>query len=304
MQRAEALALRALVGEEQALVLAGEGRAQPVLEQARAAHDERPVAEIVERDRKALDDLGREVRVLEDLHDVRVVAPDLVDLDVLPVVDVLEMVVVDEVEERVRRRCTRFAARGCRRAASAYSLDLRMISAARSRPALLPPSLPWLRGRRDDAVHAARGSRRPVRYVLGDVDERRGRRSASGGPARRAAPICVARESVSSSSRSCWNRSSASAMSASVLPGARPLRSGSCSCRRGSISRAPTGSPAGQVLGGQREDRPPAPRQASAAPRSSGRLSSSASSSRSRAVERVRREQRLRRARRRSSTGG
>ena len=68
LQRREPLAAAAAVGEEQALVLAGEARADAVLEQARAPDDERPVAEVVERDLEPAGDLVREVRVLEDLE--------------------------------------------------------------------------------------------------------------------------------------------------------------------------------------------------------------------------------------------
>jgi len=47
-QRREALAFGAPVGQEQALVLAREGRTLAVLEQARGAHDERALGEVVE----------------------------------------------------------------------------------------------------------------------------------------------------------------------------------------------------------------------------------------------------------------
>ena len=102
-ERREAIRLRPPVREEQALVLPGKGGPDAVLEQARAAHDERPVPEVVEREGEALHDLGREVRVLEDLDHVRVLAPHLVDLEVLAVVEVVELVVLDEVEDSVRR---------------------------------------------------------------------------------------------------------------------------------------------------------------------------------------------------------
>ncbi len=59
-QGVEPLLLVALVGQEEALVLPGEGGPQAVLEEARAADDERHVAEVVQGDRQALDDLGRE----------------------------------------------------------------------------------------------------------------------------------------------------------------------------------------------------------------------------------------------------
>jgi hypothetical protein len=102
-ERREPVLLRTLVREEEALVLAGEGRPRAVLQEARAAHDDGAFLEVVERDGEPLDDLGRELAVLEDLDDVRVLAADLVDLEVLPVDDVLEVVVRDEVDDAVRR---------------------------------------------------------------------------------------------------------------------------------------------------------------------------------------------------------
>ncbi len=95
--------LAAAVRQEQALVLAREGRPDPVFQQAGAADDERLVADVVEGHGEALQDLLGQLRVLERLDDVRVFLPDLLDLEVLPVVDVLQVVVVEEGEEAVRR---------------------------------------------------------------------------------------------------------------------------------------------------------------------------------------------------------
>ena len=91
------------VREEEALVLAGERGAEAVLEEARAAHDDRPALEVVEHVGEPAQDVRREEGVLEELDDVRVVEPHPVGVDVLAAVDVLEVVVVDEVEDAVRR---------------------------------------------------------------------------------------------------------------------------------------------------------------------------------------------------------
>ena len=85
-ERRETLLLRTLVREEEALVLAGERGPDAVLEEARAADDDRPLLEVVEGDGQTLQDLRGEVAVLEDLDDVRVLSPHLVDLEVLAVV--------------------------------------------------------------------------------------------------------------------------------------------------------------------------------------------------------------------------
>ena len=95
-QRLDPRRLRPLVAEEQALVLAGEGRAGAVLEQAGAADDDRRLAEVVEREREPLGEDRREGGVLEQLHEVRVLLPHLLDLHVLAAEHVLEVVVVDE----------------------------------------------------------------------------------------------------------------------------------------------------------------------------------------------------------------
>ena len=97
----EPLLLVPLVGQKEALVFSGEGRPQPVLEEARAADDERHVAEVVEGDRQALDDLGREGRVLEDLDEMGVFLADDLDVLVLLLVDVVEVVVGREGDQRV-----------------------------------------------------------------------------------------------------------------------------------------------------------------------------------------------------------
>ena len=101
-QGGEPLGPGAHVRQEQALVLAREGGADPVLQQAGAPHDERPPRQVVERPRQPGEDLGREARVLEHLDDVRVLAANLVDLEVLAVVDVLELVVLGEALQAVR----------------------------------------------------------------------------------------------------------------------------------------------------------------------------------------------------------
>ena len=99
----QAVALAPAVRQEQALVLAREGRPDPVLQQARAADDERLVADVVQRHGEALHDLLGQLRVLERLDNVRILLPDLLDLEVLAVVDVLQVVVVEEGQQPVRR---------------------------------------------------------------------------------------------------------------------------------------------------------------------------------------------------------
>ncbi len=75
--------LGAAVGDEQALVLAGEGRAAVVLEQAGRADNERHIAEVVDGQRQPLDDLGRQGRVLEHVRDVGKFLPHLAEVAVL-----------------------------------------------------------------------------------------------------------------------------------------------------------------------------------------------------------------------------
>ena len=100
-QGGQPLLLRPGVGQEEALVLAGEGGAVAVLQQAGAAHDDRPPLEVVQHHGEPVQDLAGEPRVLEELDDVRILLPDLVDVDVLLVVHVLQAVVADEVEHAV-----------------------------------------------------------------------------------------------------------------------------------------------------------------------------------------------------------
>ena len=142
-QAAQPLGFAALVRHEQALVLARERRADTVLEQARAAHDEWHVPKALERERQPVRQLGRERRVPEDLHDVRVLPPDLLDLEVLVVVDVVELVVLDEAQDAVGGDGTTCGECGSGPIAAALRCAP-MIASASSRPELLPPSLPWL----------------------------------------------------------------------------------------------------------------------------------------------------------------
>ncbi len=100
-QAAQPLGLGALVRHEKAFVLSRKRGADPVLEQARAAHDQRHLPEVLERERQAVRELGGKRRVPEDLHDVRVLPPDLLDIEVLVVVDVVELIVLDEAEDAV-----------------------------------------------------------------------------------------------------------------------------------------------------------------------------------------------------------
>ena len=151
-QRAQPLALGADVGQEEALVLAGEGGAHPVLEQARAADDQRPAFEVVEGQRQPLHDLRREPRVLEHLDDVRILAANLLDLEVLPVVDVLELVVLDEAHEAVGRDVPRLRHLDAGQqigVLAAPADDLR----GQQHPGALAAQLPVARGRADDVVH-------------------------------------------------------------------------------------------------------------------------------------------------------
>ncbi len=97
----EPLLLRALIREEEAAVLARERVAEAVLEEARAADDERPVLELVEHDRERLNDLGREARVLESLYHVRVFEADLVDVLVFLLAHLVHVVVAEEAEQDV-----------------------------------------------------------------------------------------------------------------------------------------------------------------------------------------------------------
>ena len=93
---AHPLPLAAAVGEEEAAVLAGERTAHAVLEEARRAHDQWRVTQLVENHRHALDDLGREARVLEELDDVGKLLPNLRSLPVLLLQHLVEIVVLDE----------------------------------------------------------------------------------------------------------------------------------------------------------------------------------------------------------------
>jgi hypothetical protein len=101
------LRLAPLIGQKEALVFPGKGAAHAVFQQARAPHDDRMVAELVERRRQSLGDLGRKAGVLEHLHQARIFLPHTLDLPVLAVVGVLEIVVMDEVQDRVRAHVPR-----------------------------------------------------------------------------------------------------------------------------------------------------------------------------------------------------
>jgi len=145
VRAARPLALCADVGEEEALVLAREGGTQAVLEEARAADDDGPAVEVVEHVRQPAQDVRREERALEELDDVRVVQPHAIGVHVLPAVDVLEVVVMDEVEDAVGGDVP---APGEPDVASIslYSGERATIREARKSPAAFPPRRPWLRG--------------------------------------------------------------------------------------------------------------------------------------------------------------
>ncbi len=100
--------LGTLIGQKQALVLAGKGAAEAVFEQARAAHDQRAVFKVIQRHRKPLHDFGRETGVLENLHDLRILPPDLVNLLVLVLDQFLEVVVRDKAHDPVGADVPRF----------------------------------------------------------------------------------------------------------------------------------------------------------------------------------------------------
>ncbi len=102
-QSLQALPLAAGVGEEETLVLAREGGAQPVFEEARAAYDDRPPFEVVEHGGEAAQHLRREERILEQLHHVRVFEPHPLGIVVLAVEHLAEIVLIEEVEQAVGR---------------------------------------------------------------------------------------------------------------------------------------------------------------------------------------------------------
>ncbi len=150
--RGQPVALAAAVREEQALVLPREGRPDSVLQQAGASDDERLVADVVESDGQALHDLLRQLRVLERLDDVRVFLPDLLDLEILAVVDVLQVVVVEERQQAVRRDVPRLRHL---EAADGVGVLLRPPhDVVREQEAgALAPQLAARAGRRDHALH-------------------------------------------------------------------------------------------------------------------------------------------------------
>ncbi|MCZ7652348.1 MAG: hypothetical protein M5U13_14745 [Thermoanaerobaculia bacterium] len=100
-ERHQPLPLAAHVGEEEALVLAGEGRAEAVLEQRGAAHDDRAPLELVEHRGQPAQHLRREEGALEQLHQVRVLEPHPIGVVVLAVVNLPEVVVLQEVDQPV-----------------------------------------------------------------------------------------------------------------------------------------------------------------------------------------------------------
>jgi len=103
-QGLQPLRLGAAVRQEKALVLARERRPHPVFQQAGTAHDDGNVAEIVQRRRQALHDVGREPRRLEQVDDVGILQAYLVEILVLLLVDGFELVEMQEHRQRVRRQ--------------------------------------------------------------------------------------------------------------------------------------------------------------------------------------------------------
>ena len=102
LERGQPLLERAAVGDEQALVLAGEGVADAVLEQARRAHHQWHLAHGVEHLAEPSMDGGREGAALEEPLHERVLVADLFGALVLDVDELVEVVVLDELEDAVR----------------------------------------------------------------------------------------------------------------------------------------------------------------------------------------------------------
>jgi hypothetical protein len=104
----EAIRARALVPQEYARVHTREGGAEAVFEERRAAHDQGMAARLLQHRVELRHELGRELRVLEDLPDERELVPDLLGRLVLLALVLIQPVEADEALDHVRAHEPRF----------------------------------------------------------------------------------------------------------------------------------------------------------------------------------------------------
>ena len=169
-QRLEAHLLGALVGQEEALVFAREGRAQSVFEQTGAAHDQRPLAEVIERQREAPHEIGGEPRMLEELDDIGVLDADLLEFLVFLLVDILEVVVAQELGQAVGRQIPGLRGADTAQERLVFGCAAQQVRGEEQAGALAAESA-VAAARKDDARSEVEEIR-DFQMALGEVDER------------------------------------------------------------------------------------------------------------------------------------